>query len=93
MRRIRNDFAHKPHGITFKTPMVHDKIRNLKICKLKDGKKGKILPLDLNNPRKAFTDLGTFLYGYLDNLEEKIVPLSEHNPFIEELLEKTTFLT
>jgi DNA-binding MltR family transcriptional regulator len=33
IRKIRNDFAHKPHGLSFETPTIADRVSNIRIVK------------------------------------------------------------
>src|SRR5713101_6980605 len=59
IRQIRNDFAHKPHGLSFQTASIANRVsglRSLKFLKKATTSEGKPIPFDIVpiDPRRRF---------------------------------------
>ena len=53
MRRIRNDFAHRLHGLSFETQRVASRVTNFNILQALQDERGKAIPLPTDT-RKRF---------------------------------------
>lgn len=71
IRKIRNMFAHEPHGLNFEQPEPKKTLNKAKIIKFKLYGKSPVIDVDLSDTRKAFFSLSFFLIGHLDSLYRK----------------------
>jgi hypothetical protein len=53
IRRIRNDFAHKVHGLSFRTPEITSRVNEIRILKALQTTDGKPIPIP-NDARGRF---------------------------------------
>ena len=53
VRRIRNDFAHQVHGLSFATPTIADRVNAFRILEALRDEKGQTIALP-DDPRKRF---------------------------------------
>lgn len=72
VRRIRNDFAHQPHGLSFKTQNIASRVDKLNILKALQDKRGKAIPLS-TEPRKRFNIAVALLL--LNAIERRILDM------------------
>ncbi len=71
IRRIRNLFAHKTHGLHFESKEPQKLVSKSKIAKLKPYRGPSLIATDLTETRKAFFALSFFLFGHLGDLQNK----------------------
>jgi DNA-binding MltR family transcriptional regulator len=53
VRQIRNDFAHRPHGLSFNTQSIANRVTSFKILRALQNEQGEAIPLP-TEPRKCF---------------------------------------
>src|SRR5439155_15958957 len=72
VRSIRNDFAHKQHGLSFSTDRIAQRVSELRVLKELRDQKGALIPIDLS-PRKKFNlAVGLLLVMGIESRIEKM---------------------
>ena len=77
IRKIRNLFAHEPHGLHFELPEPKKYLDKSKIAKLKPYGGPSLVDMNLTKNREAFCSLSFFLLGHLGDLKSKTRRLKE----------------
>ena len=76
IRRIRNKFAHEPHGFSFENDFIKQLVRNFKMPKLCDKKGRKVFSINPENPKQSFEYMAFTLHGHLTGIYERILPVT-----------------
>jgi DNA-binding MltR family transcriptional regulator len=69
VRKIRNDFAHKPHGISFKTKEIANRVNSLETLKLLHEEKNKLFPVPTDRRQRFNLVLAILL---VNGIEKRI---------------------
>lgn len=81
VRKIRNEFAHKPHGLSFATPSVTQRVDELRILKVMRDEKGKPVFVDLESRKKFNLAVAVLVYTGIVAQMGKVAKFAEaENP-------------
>ena len=77
VRRIRNLFAHRTHGLYFESEKPRNLVQKFKITKFGFPNGSPIIYVDLNKPRNTYQSISFFLIGHLKDLHRQTRRLKE----------------
>ena len=77
IRKIRNLFAHRTHGLSFMSDEPRKLVQKFKIANFELPSGSFIVSVDMSKTRDAFQSISFFLLGHLDSLQKKTRRLKE----------------